>query len=408
MRIPHTLAFSFVLAASCSVYDPSAIERGLAGVPDRPPAETSSKGDGEEAIFAFRNISLDHSGDRWRRFGLDLDGMQTESADEVSECVTANGSSVVDGERGIDNAFGQHVLPTVVGLISCLEDNIALNQGLGFGTVLLRLREWNGTPNDAKVDVSVVSAVDGTSIDDVSALTWGGPVGATLMLPAGAGEAPPPAWDGEDVYFVDPASLVAGDIDISLVWKTDAYISNGRVVLPLDTATTFVFLTGPGSFSLSLDGFLIADISEDGETLTKGFIAGRYSAGELVATLEPLGICDDSFRDSITSLLTDNLDVRIDPTLGSSDDPCTASSVAFTFHGVRARIADEIAPVALPIPDPCATGGPASGPEPAFDRCCRSVELQSPSSLPDDCSEQQLDLYRTLPNPIPVPLEEGF
>ncbi len=382
--------------------------KGLASVPGRPPSGTSSSRDDVEAIFAFRNISLDQSGDRWRRFGLDLDGLNTASDADQAECLAADGKPTLDGEKGIDNSFGQHVLPTVVGLISCLEDNIALNQGLGFGTVLMRLREWNGTPNDAKVDVSVVSAVDGTSLDDPSALEWGGPDGATLMLPGSTAEAPPPAWDGEDIFFVDPGSLVAGDINYSLVWKTDAYISGGRVVLPLDTATTFVFLTGPGSFSLSLDGFLIADISEDRQTIVKGMIAGRFSAGELVATLEPLGICDDAFRDGVTGLLTDNLDVRIDPELGSPDEQCTASSVAFSFQGIRARLADTVAPVALPIPDPCADGGPQGGIEPAFDRCCRSVELNSPGLLPDDCSTEDLQVYADLPNPIPVPLEQGF
>jgi hypothetical protein len=384
------------------------VNEGLAGVPDRPPESTSKSTDDVEAVFAFHNVSLDQSGGRWRRFGLDLDGMNTASIDDVAECVAANGMPTLDGDKGIDNSFGQHVLPTVVGLLSCLEDNIALNQGLGFGTVLLRLREWNGTPNDAQVDVSVVSAVDGTSADDVTGFEWGGPGGATLMLPGAVAEAPPPAWDGEDVFYVDPGSLVAGDVRYPLVWKTDAYISNGRVVLPVDTATTFVFLTGPGSFSLSLNGYLLADISADGQTLEKGLLAGRFSAGEIVATLEPLGICDEAFRGSVTSLLTDNLDLRIEPSLGSPDDQCTASSVAFSFQGIRARIADTIAPVELPIPDPCADAGAQSGAQPAFDRCCRSVELESPSALPDDCTDEDLQAYVDLPNPIPVPREEGF
>lgn len=396
-----------VLVAACSVYDPSLMTKGLASVPDRPPANTSSADDDVEAVFAFRNVSLDHSGDRWRRFGLDLDGLNTASLDDPAECVTADGNPDLDGEKGIDNSFGQHVLPTVVSLIACLEDNIALNQGRGFGTVLLRLREWNGKPNDAKVDVSVLSAVDGTSLDDASRLEWGGADGATLMLEGGSEEAPPPAWDGEDTFFVDPSSLVAGQLSHPLVWKTDAYIRDGRVVLPVDTAATFVFLTGPGSFSISVNGFLIADISDDGQILEKGLLAGRFSAGELVATLAPLGICDEGFRDGITGLLTDNLDLRIDPALGRPEDQCTATSVAFSFQGIRAHIADAIAPVELPIPDPC-SDAPTAGTEPAFDRCCRSVQLTDPRSLPSDCSAQDLQRYVDLPNPVPVPLEEGF
>ena len=402
MMIRLTLILTLLCAMACSVYDSELVTQGLASVPGRPPGDTSSPEDAMEVVFALRNVSLDQAGDRWRRFGLDLDGMNTSSEDGPYECVAADGNPTLDGDRGIDNSFGQHVLPTVVSLLPCLEDNIALNQGLGFGTVLLRLREWNGTPNDAKVDVSVLSSVDGTALDDVSGIEWDGP---TAMLPGGMTEAPPPAWDGDDVFFVDPASLVAGDIDYPLVWKTNAYVSDGRVVLPVDTATTFVFLTGSGSFSLSLLGFLVADISEDRQTLEKGLLAGRFSGGELVATLEPLGICDEGFRGSVTSLLTNNLDLRIDPGLGDPGDPCTASSVAFSFEGVRARLADALAPVELPIPDPCEA---SPGGAPAFDLCCQSVALQNPEALPAECSAEQLDAYRSLPNPVPVPPEEGF
>ena len=401
------LALLFLVSA-CSVYDAGLVESGLADVPARPPTGTSSSSDDVEAVFALRNVSLDQSGDRWRRLGLDLDGMNTASSGDAGECVAANGKPTLDGHKGIDNAFGQFVLPTVVSLIACLEDNIALNQGHGRGTVLLRLRDWNGTPNDAKVDVSVLSSVDGTSLDDVSTVEWGGADGANLMLAGANVEAPTPDWDGEDHFFVDPSSLVGGDLDRPEVWKSDAYISSGRVVLPLDTAATFVFLTGPGSFSLSLNGFLIADISEDGQTLEKGMIAGRFPAGEIVATLAPLGICDESLRESVVGLLTDNLDLRVESGEGTADDECTATGVAFSFEGIRVQIADRIAPLELPIPDPCAGVGQGAGQQPAFDRCCRSVELESPESLPAECTTEDLQPYSDLPNPIPVPPQEGF
>ena len=408
MKSPLNLLATVVLltAPACSVYDSQLVEKGLASVPGRPPSETSSETDAVEAIFAFRNVSLDQSGDRWRRFGLDLDGFNTTSVIDAAECVAANGNPPLDGENGIDNAFGQYVLPTVASLVACLEDNIALNQGCGRGTVLLRLRDWNGTPNDARVDVATFSAVDGTSLDDVSNLDWGGPNGASLMLSGTEEEAPDPAWDGEDYYFVDPSTLITGDLDRPVIWQTDAYVSNGRVVLPLDAGSTFVFLTGPGSFSIALNGYVIADISEDGQTVERGLIAGRFPAGKLVSTLEPLGVCDESLQASILSLLTDNLDLRADTDVGSPDDDCTATGVAFSFQGIRAQIAEQVAPVRLPIPEPCAN--PGSGAEPAFDRCCRSVELNSPQALPAECSAEDLQAYTDLPNPIPVPLESGF
>ncbi|MGB5680892.1 MAG: hypothetical protein WBM47_03505, partial [Polyangiales bacterium] len=115
MKPQLTLTLLLLVSQACSVYDPSLITQSLAGVPDRPPASTSKSTDDVEATFAFRNISLDQAGDRWRRFGLDLDGMNTASVDGPAECVAANGRPTLDGDKGIDNSFGQNVLPTVVG-----------------------------------------------------------------------------------------------------------------------------------------------------------------------------------------------------------------------------------------------------------------------------------------------------
>lgn len=409
-QLNSLLTALLLTVSACSVYDSTLVEKGLASIPERPPSSTSSADDAVESVFALRNISLDQSGDRWRRLGLDLDGMNTASIADAAECVAANGNPPLDGDKGIDNAFGQFVLPTVVSLMSCLEDNIALHQGGGRGTVLLRLRNWNGTHNDAKVDVSLFFSVDGTALDDVSDLEWGGAAASSLMLPGGIEEAPEPAWDGDDHFFVDPSTLITEDLDRPVIGKTDAYISNGRIVLPLDTDATFAFLTGPGSFSITINGFLLADLSEDGNLLEKGIIAGRFPAGKLVSALGPLGICDEALRGSILGLLTDNLDLHADSDVGSPDDECTATGVSFSFQAITARIADQIAPVALPIPDPCAGAGAGAGGgvEPAFDRCCRSVELNSPGSLPAECTAEDLQPYADLPNPIPVPLEDGF
>lgn len=408
MRAPFypLLTILALAAAACSVYDASLVEKGLAGVPERPPPSTTSDGDEVEAVFALHNVSLDHSGDRWRRFGLDLDGVDTASVADAADCVGPSGRPPLDGERGIDNAFGQYVLPTVVSLVSCLEDNIALNQGRGRGTVLIRLRGWNGTANDAKVDVSSFFAVDGTSLDDVSELEWSGPGGSNLVLPDSSDDAPEPAWDGQDHFFVDPSTLIRGNLDRPVIRKSDAYITNGRIVLPLDTDATFVFLTGPGSFSITLEGYLVADLSEDGQSLEKGLIAGRFPAGKLLSTLEPIGICSETLQESVGGLLTDHLDLRGDQNAGSPDDECAAIGVAFTFQGVRARVADLPAPVDLPIPTPCA--GQQSGLQPAFDRCCRSVQLNSPELLPEECTAEDLQAYADLPNPIPVPPDTGF
>ncbi|MGB5284337.1 MAG: hypothetical protein WBN29_07485 [Polyangiales bacterium] len=58
MKTPvHVLLTALLLAApACSVYDSSLVEKGLAGLPLRPPPSTSSESDEVEEIFALRNV----------------------------------------------------------------------------------------------------------------------------------------------------------------------------------------------------------------------------------------------------------------------------------------------------------------------------------------------------------------
>lgn len=403
-------AAALIAVGACHVYDASLIEEGSAGLPERPSPQTSSADDASEATFALYNFSLDQTGTRWRRLGLDLDGFDTASVEGDAECLAANGSPQLDGDNGIDNSFGQHVLPALVNLISCMEDDIALNQGRGLGTLLLTVRSWNGDRDDAQIEVSVMSAVDGTSRDDLTGVRWGGIDGASLQDSQGQNtDAPAPAWDGEDFFFVDPTSLTDGDLSRPRIRVEDAYISKGRIVMPIEAGTPLMFLTGPGNLALAVDGFLLADLSEDGQTLGKGLLAGRTSADDFVASLNPLGICEESLQQSLVSLVRDNLDLRSDKAVSDGDDEtsCSATGLSFTFQGMRARVAQAVAPVALPIPNPCLEA-PSSGLEPAFVRCCVSVELADPELLPAECTSESLAAYRDSPTPIPVPPLDAF
>ena len=75
------------------------------------------------------------------------------------------GQAVVDGESGIDNSMGATLLPTTGSALPCLEDNLALTQGRGVGTILLWVQGWNGLSDDASVTAMLTTAVDGTNED---------------------------------------------------------------------------------------------------------------------------------------------------------------------------------------------------------------------------------------------------
>ena len=406
MRLTIHTAISvaaLVWLSGCNVYDANLVDSGSASLPARPAADTSSGEDAVESTFALYNFSLDQ-GEQWRRFGLDLDGLVTNSVEDPAECLAANGRPQLDGEKGIDNSFGQHVLPTVLNLASCIEDDIALNQARGLGTLLLRVRGWNGTRDDAQVDVAIFASVDGTSLDDVSATHWGGDDGTRLLVLGSSSPAPAPAWDGGDFFFVDPDSVIDGDLGQPKALTSDAYVSKGRLVVPVDAETTFLFRTGLGSFPILMNGFLIADLSEDGETITKGLLTGRLAAEEVISSLFWLGVCDEGLRGSIVTIVRDNLDLNVTKGAAEPDNACTATGLSFGFMGLRALLTPTVAPVSLPVPTPCVGAGGA----PTFNFCCPSVAANSSDLLPSDCSVSDLSAYENPANPIPVPLVEGF
>jgi hypothetical protein len=71
-------------ALGCNVYDPGLMEDGPAGVPDRPPAGTSSSADEGSLLFALEDIYIRQSAEMAARTGLDLDGTVTASRAEAT------------------------------------------------------------------------------------------------------------------------------------------------------------------------------------------------------------------------------------------------------------------------------------------------------------------------------------
>ena len=391
----------------CSVYDESLIEDGTAGVPARPAASTSSSSDDQEAVFALHGLSFDQDG-LSDRIGIDVDGVKTTGTDAPHECVGEDGNPPVDGVDGIDNSFGRNLMPTMRAVIGCLEDDIALSFALGEGTILVRMKGWNGRRDDATVEVSMFSAIDGTSMEDPNAVEWGGPDGLTLFRALSSSEAPPPAWDGEDYFYIDPTGLlVEGDLDRARFSETDAYISKGRLVMALTSATVFDLITPTGGFQFALDGFLMADLSEDQQTMPKVMLVGRFSAERLVDALEPLGFCEESTQAIFNNVVTAALDVRADPDIGTPDNGCTGMSVALTLQGTRANIAPMIAPRTREAPNPCDNLGEEDS-SPVLDACCVTTAKNRPETYARLCDPSDRDKYEQVPLPIPVPAPEGF
>ncbi|HEX3345956.1 MAG TPA: hypothetical protein VHS09_15335, partial [Polyangiaceae bacterium] len=182
----------------CMASEPSAIVGDAGGVP-LDPGGPSPDGTGT-VVFAISKLyygDTDRNGvtddAAWAQYGLDLDGLSTTKC-ATDVCTLAPGASLstqVDGENGIDNSFGQNILPiitTTLGSSSPGTADTALQHG--DSTMLIALRGLGAG-------------------DDASPLS--GVVYHAARSPT------PPAWNGADVRDVDTASLVGGDFSAPVV-----------------------------------------------------------------------------------------------------------------------------------------------------------------------------------------------
>jgi hypothetical protein len=377
---------AWIVVSGCSVYDEELIESSIVSAPPRPTAATSSPDDDQVLVFAIKDIYIEQSAENAARIGINLDSVVTTGQDDAT-CEPRKvegevvGQAVVDGEDGIDNSLGTSLLPTVSAVLPCLQDNLALTQGRGIGTVILWVRGWNGLRNDASVSAILTTAVDGT-YEDPSLVGFGKNSDVDLVYTKGSQteDAPDPAWDAEDWWYLDPEDFDEDEtglpsIDLPNLAEADAYVAFGRLVLPLPPGTAFKLIAGDGSLPSdgAMDvvvngGFMMGDIAEDRTGIEHGLFTGRFTIEKLGEATPNIGVCAINAT-VIESLFGQYADIQSLPEMDGTGAECDAFSLGVTFAGVAGRIAG-LAPASRPKLDPCAEGFDV--PE---DRCCPSQWL---------------------------------
>jgi len=345
------LAFTF----GCSVYDSALVEGGVAGVPDRPEASSSSPDDAESLVFALNDIFLGQTAELAAKIGIDLDGTITTgpgnaTCDPPTDEGEVVGQSVPDGEKGIDNAIGSLLLPTTETALPCLEDNLALTQGRGIGTVLLWVQGWNGRVDDAHVSVVLTNTVDGTS-EDPSLVGFGinDPVNLVYLDGEQSVEAPDPAWAGDDSWYLDPADFDSDEtgrpsLDLPKTRQVDGYVAFGRLVVPLLPETGFKLIAGDGTIPSDGDmtivvngGYMMGDLSTDLSRLEHGLFAGRLTLERLSEITPKVGMCTFD-AELMRTLLGQFADIPGLPEDDGEGLECDAFSVGVTFSAVAGQI----------------------------------------------------------------------
>jgi len=333
-------------AFGCQVYDETLVDAGIDGGPgsdagpcnSRTPPPRPTEADmpgGDEILFGLRAVELEQEdGDAWREIGLDLDGLCTEAPDFASPCrPPRRARPPADGNDGIDNVFGGELFPLVDLAVGGLQPLARQAQEEGRMPVV-RIRGWNGTDNDSRIDITVTNAI--YVVPEVDGMPH--PHTVENFIPVNEGMPVPfPTWDGTDYGFFRDETFLGGNPDQPLLRDDNAYVADRMVVAQLPERFEILFPAEDVGVLVRLtNATATGRISDDGMTLENTVVSGRWSIIDLLSTAENVGICRDSDSyDILLGQLDTVADVRSRAGSGGVDAVCDAISVGVRFTGTR-------------------------------------------------------------------------
>ena len=234
--------------------------------------------------------------------------------------------------RGVDNSFSQRILWPIaelaqnIGAPVDLESDINQSFDEGHGSVLVTVFDWNGTPNDSQVSVSLCS---------------------TVGVTAGNG---PPRWDGTDQWIAygsgaDP-EYPGANVPLTDEKTTKAYVSNGVLFADyadLGGAQLTILNTGARVTVILHNFYYTAQITDS--ALTAATAVGRWYLDDYQRATpdvaDYLSGCNALARSVLLEYLPgfgyQAADLAVDPSSGPGA-PCDAISTAYQADAVRAQI----------------------------------------------------------------------
>ena len=328
-------------------------------IPPRPmPGNEGDAASDRTLTFAFQSVNFeDQVSAPNQNVGLNLDGVCTCPGPESCRPRKSDGSHC-----DLDGAIGSDGIPTsgidnggmaLFHLYSSIHDtplDTLVNDQIAQGafSILIRIEHYNGLADDSQVSFSFFTA-SGTPRND-------------------AGDRTVPAFDGRDIWEIDPTSSLSvdggasGDNAIPKYKVDDAYVVNHTLVAQLgDFPIPFGAGAGIGvglRFNMKLSGVFVTaslvpgDDSGIGNTLDfsmkNGVLAGRWSTQSILFALGSLPdqviggkVCDnpDSYN-ALRTLVCNAADISSDPAhdRGNPAYECNAVSVAMRFDGTAAHL----------------------------------------------------------------------
>jgi hypothetical protein len=335
-----------------------------------PPCPTEGSGDdGVVYVYAWRRLRLGVSADPTKtaadptsydtRVGYDLDCSSRAPNGFPVKCAAIFPDGGPDAEKypwepypaGIDNALAQRFLGPLFVSAYKLDNtteplDVTFSQQLerGKGSILTIVYGWNGTPDDKKVSVRIVSTAGIVGAD----------TDPTIL----------PKWDGTDKWIAATAErdpdLASDQIPLVNSKTDDAYIAGGVLVVDFSFLKPLYNHIVNGGVALEVplyDMHMVADITKDALSYEQFF--GRWPLENFAAKNDDiaafLAACDQAktfaLQHALPGLSRSAADFLLDDTMPPSS-ACDALTVTWAADAQRASIGGYKALTSMPTACP--------------------------------------------------------
>ncbi len=314
--------------------------------------EVSNAGDTIDFAAAMRTVDLDEEDDS-PRFGFDLDNKCSCTIDGPSCTLPAfvdPKKETCDDARGLDNGVGV-ALARINALAAGAISSIIINEGAtqGLWSLIVRVRDYSGTPNDDRVTVALYETPGLSSPSWNGADVW--PVANTSVGPSGSVDEP---------ANVDDGAYVRDGVVVAHIPKIRVLFRASNLSLPVDLVSVTISAK-------------IAEASAGNWRLTEGTLAAKWLLPALFKNLSAFrydtGTTKKFCRDDIIYLQVKNMfcsatDI-LDPVTANGSSECNAISFGMRFDTESMQLGTVTDPYPLPPPE-CDLGS-----DPGTDSCVK-------------------------------------
>jgi len=264
-------------------------------------------GDSDRNLIANANA--------WKQYGDDIDG-KTTTGSSTDVCQRASGAPAgvqIDGNAGIDNSFGENVLPII--------ETVLGNSSLSFG--------WS-TAIGAGQTYAPILRIDGLGgAQDYASLGGGAMLG--MPLPAN--------FDGKDVWPISSQSVIGNDAAKPALALPGTMTARVYRSTPTDGSLPLLLFVGGGTVLLPIKHLVVhATIPPDNSTATDGVISGLVTVADMQESMRQLlgaattQVCSGSTWDAIAAQIAQAADILQDGTQDPGK-PCDAVTIGLGFEG---------------------------------------------------------------------------